>query len=130
MKTQSVQNHSISNKIAKVGASVGAIGSGAYLLKNAGDIFKKNIRNAKAFNSLKIVLIPASFAAGIVLAGAVVGKTVGLIVEKIKQYKEINELKKVLPEVLSEEIKKIKPISVEEAFEELDGPSFESLGES
>lgn len=126
MKTNSVQNfktvkkNSVSNNVAKTGALVGAVASGTYLLRNRADIFTKNINNAKKLglynNNVKARLfgIPAGFALGLIGVGALLGKTFGLIAEKMEEIKCLNESKKVIAEKLKEEIKNLEPVSLSE----------------
>lgn len=120
MNINSIQNgQKLSNKTTKAGALAGFVGSAAYLLKNKEDIFTKNIKNAtlakvdslkENFNivieenldrvkSLKLLDpktkalifgIPAAFVAGAVLLSAIVGKTAGVVAEKVQAKKVLN----------------------------------------
>lgn len=119
MNINSIQNgQRLSNKTAKTGALAGLAGGAAFLFKNREDIFTNNIKIAtnhklislkenfgivikekldckKALKILEpktkaqIFGAPALLVAGAVVAGALIGKTAGVIAEKIQAKKAI-----------------------------------------
>ena len=105
----------------QIGTVVGAgVGTG-YLVKNGKDIFingvQDGLKNAdipvKKFMPIAVAVSIATvgLTAGI---GRLIGAGIGKIVEKVKQHKQEKELKETLAEVLTENVKDIKPITVEE----------------
>lgn len=123
------KNNVLSNKIAKNGALVGLATSSAYLAKNFDDIFAKNIRNvnkmtveyvaAKFPNSAKemgadklladivkktkirTVAIPLAATAVVTAGAALIGKTIGVIAEKIQAKKLDKAIEQIRQDIQS-----------------------------
>lgn len=120
------KKQSLSNNIAKRAALAGLGCSSIYLGKNFDDIFAKNIRNVNKMTveyvaerfpnsakemgadkllasivkktKIKTVAIPAIATAVVTAGAALVGKTIGVIAEKIQQKKELDKIGKMIDE--------------------------------
>ena len=127
----SVDSLSHVKKGKQIGTVVGAgVGTG-YLIKNGKDIFINGIQEG-----LKNADIPVKKAMPIAVAvsiatvglttgvGRLIGAGIGKIADKIKQHKQEKELKQALAEVLTENTKDVKPITLEE-MEKIAGMSDE-----
>lgn len=139
----------LSNKTAKVGAAAGLTASAAYLFKNRDDIFAKNIRNVKKMTvdyvarrfpesakeigaenllativkktKIRTVTIPLAAATIVIAGAALVGKTIGLVAEKIQEKMEIHKIGKMIDKNAAEALAELnKPIDYEKIDKSLE----------